>query len=189
MSLDIAARIEEEYGTIAFKTPSIEFGYNKIELREKLSIVDLLIMALTVITPFILFILINFPARFIFIPLIPVILVFVQYHAYFDTVTIDFLQKEIRIENKFYLVNEVRRLLNRRSPIGFSDIAYFLIDDGKNWYSFTGRLSFHMRTTTLYVKPAYKSEIPLASFSFERDARRLGELLQFYVVGKPGRIE
>ena len=189
MAADIVAQIEKEYGEITFRNPSIRFGYNKIELFRKLSITERLLILLIIIFPLTLFMLISFPVEFIFFPLVYILLIFFQYHTIFDAITIDFLQKEIKIENKFHIINSIRNLLRRPLLINFSEVAYFLIDDGGRWFSFTRHLHLHMRTTTLYVRTMHKSEIPLANFNFERDARRLGELLQYYIVGKPGIIE
>jgi hypothetical protein len=60
----------------------------------------------------------------------------------------------------------------------------------KEGFTFPGRsFNINIRKTSLFIKPKYKSPIALASFQFEREARRLGELLQFYIVGKPGIID
>ena len=192
MSKDIAAEIEKEYGEITFKDPNIAFGYNKIEITHKFGLYTKIFLLLSLVP--LICILIFFPIPFqgflILIPFFWLASLAYSYYDYFDKLTIDFLNKELRIENKFSMVNKIRRLFKRTTFIPFQEVQHFMIDDGKPHYGFQGRsFTMHIRKTSLSVKPKYHPHIVLASFRFEREARRLGELLQFYVVGKPGIIE
>jgi hypothetical protein len=195
MSKDIASQIEKEYGTIEFKHPAIDFGYNKIEIRSRFNVYNWIFLLLTFVPVIIVALVIDFPlfSFFILIPVITLFSLFYKLHRYFDTVSIDFLNKELTIINKIGLINMVRRWLKIKTEIPFIDIAYFTTDDGKRNYMMIPlpeiSLIRGMRKTSLYVKPKFTSAKLLASFQFEREARRLGELLQFYVVGKPGIIE
>lgn len=192
MSKDIAAEIEKEYGEITFKDPNIAFGYNKIEITYKfgLSTKIFLLLSLVPLICILIFFTIPFKGFLIIIPLFWLPSLAYSYYDYFDTLTIDFLNKELRIENKFSILDMIRRLFKRTTLIPFHDVQHFMIDDGKPHYGFQGRsFSMHIRKTSLFVKPKYRPPIVLASFRFEREARRLGELLQFYVVGKPGIID
>lgn len=195
MSKDLAAQIEKEYGTIAFRHPAIDFGYNKIEIRSGFNsyykIFVLLVFVCVIVVAFV----IDFPALgfFILIPIIALFISFYKLHRYFDIVSIDFLNKELTIINTIGLINMIRRWLKIRTEIPFNDIAYFTTDDGKRNYMMIPlpeiSLIRGMRKTSLYVKPKFTSPKLLASFQFEREARRLGELLQFYIIGKPRIID
>jgi len=190
--MDIAAEIEKEYGAITFKDPNMEFGYNKIEISYNFDLYTKIFLLLSLIP--LICILVFFPlpfqGLFIIIPFFWLFSLAYTYYDYFDTNTIDFLNKELRIENKFTIVNDIRRLFRKTTLVPFSEISYFMIDDGKPHYEFRGKsFNMYMRKTTLFVKPKYQPALVLASFRFEREARRLGELLQFYVVGKPGIID
>lgn len=189
---DIAAEIEREYGPISFKEPIIEFGYNKIEIAHKIDIYTKIFFLLSLLPLVGLFIFLDFAfiSFFIAIPFISLLTVFFKYYDHFDKITVDFLNKELAIENKLSIVNMVRRFFKRTTLIPFQEVQHFMIDDGKPHYSFQGRsFTMHIRKTSLFVKPKYQPPVVLASFRFEREARRLGELLQFYVVGKPGIID
>jgi hypothetical protein len=188
---NIADEIEREYGSIGFKEPIIEFGYNKIEIIHKFDIYTKIFFLLSLLPLAGLFIFLDFAfiTFFMAIPFISLLIVFYKYYDYFDKITIDFLNKELVIENKFSIVNAIRRFLKKTTFIPFQEIHHFMIDDGKPRFMLPGRFEIDIRKTSLSVKPKFKSSIVLASFQFERDARRLGELLQFYVVGKPGIIE
>jgi hypothetical protein len=112
------------------------------------------------------------------------------YRNYFDKITIDFISKELIVENKLPLINSIRKLIKIATTVSFNDIAYFTTDDRKPGLIFPrSPINEGMRKTFLFVKPKYNAPICLAIFQFERDARRLGELLQFHVVGKPGFIK
>lgn len=195
MSKDIAAQIEKEYGTIEFNHPSIDFGYNKIEIRSGFNTYAKIFLLLTFVPVIIVAFLLNFPLDgfLILILLITLFSSFHKLHGYFDIISIDFLNKEITIINKIGLINVVRRWLKIKTEIPFNDIAYFTTDDGKRNHMMLplpeNPFNIGMRKTSLHVKPKFTSSKLLASFRFEREARRLGELLQFYIVGKPGIIE
>jgi hypothetical protein len=192
MSKDIAAEIENEYGEITFKDPTISFGYNKIEITYKFGLYTkiFLLLSLIPLVSILIFLPLSFGGFLILIPFFWLASLAYSYYDYFDKFTIDFLNKELRIENKFSIVNRFRRLFKRTTLIPFQEVQHFMIDDGKPDYGFQGRsFTMHLRKTSLFVKPKYRLPIVLASFRFEREARRLGELLQFYVVGKPGIIE
>jgi hypothetical protein len=186
MANDIAAEIEKEYGEFKFTDPVITFGYNKIGFQQKLNIFGKAFLILCVLFPVTFLLFYDLPAPTIFTISFSIvnILVFYEYHRRWDVVTIDFIKKEITIVSEFFFINVVRKFFSARTIILFGNIAYFNVDDGKRIYYFTDRLSLSMRRTTLYVKPAHKQEIALVNFRFERDARRLGELLQYYAVGR-----
>ena len=195
MSKDIAAQLEKEYGTVAFNDPIIDFGYNKIEIRSRLNtyakifllLIFVPVIAITFIADFPL------PGFVIMISIITLFSLFYKLHRYFDTVSIDFLNKELTIINKIGLINMVRRWFKIKTEIPFNEIAYFTTDDGKRSYMMLPLpevpLNLGIRKTFLYVKPKFTSAKLLASFRFEREARRLGELLQFYITGKPRIID
>jgi hypothetical protein len=189
MSRDIAGEIEKEYGQINSSFPFIVFGYNSIEMRQRPGFTDyafLLTGPAGICSMFILFV--SPPVLLLIVLLLFFISVIIyNYHGFFDTITIDFLQKELRIENKFSVINSLRKFFNKKTNISFNDIAYFMIDDGKRPYHYKrAPFNLYRRRTTLFVVPAYKRPVSIVHFQFERDARRLGELLQYYIVGKPG---
>jgi len=193
MSKDIAAQIEKEYGTTKFNDPAIDFGYNKIEIRSRLNTYAKIFLLLIFVPVIVIVLVIDFPLLSFFI-LISIIITLLsllyKLHGYFDIVLIDFLNKELTIINKIGLINMARRWFKIKTEIPFNDIAYFTTDDGKKNYMMLPlpeiSLNLGMRKTFLYVKPKFTSAKLLASFRFEREARHLGELLQFYIVGKPG---
>ena len=49
MSKDIAAEIENEYGEITFKDPTISFGYNKIEITYKFGLYTKIFLLLSLV--------------------------------------------------------------------------------------------------------------------------------------------
>lgn len=184
--MDTAAAIEKEYGQFAFKDPSIKFGYNKIELQQKFNVFGKAFLILCVVFPVSFLLFYDLPAPTIFTIAFAIVnlLAFYEYHRRWDIITIDFTRKEIQIVSEVFFINIMRKFFRARTIILFSNIAYFNTDDGKRLFYFTDRFSFSTRRTTLYVKPAHKQDVALASFRSEKDAKRLGELFQYYIVGK-----
>src|ERR1700752_1680487 len=152
MSKDIAAEIEKEYGPVAFKHPVILFGYNKIEITQKFDIYTKIFLLLA-LTPLIgLFFVLDFSlvGFFMAIPFICLFGLFYNYHNYFDKIAIDFLNKELTVTNRFWIVNKTRKLIKINSEIPFQDISYFMIDNGEPKYMLPGRSSnFYMKKTSL----------------------------------------
>jgi len=188
MSKDIAAEIERQYGDITFDHPIIGFGYNKIEIKEKFDVYMIIFLAIVLGAIVTFFFWVNVPFPWYFIPalFISILSVFYIYNNHFDKITIDFLSKEIAIENRMPFINSYRRLVKRPLLIPFSDIAYFITDHKGRDFVLPGRLlgNMYVRKTSLYVTPKFKTPFLLATFQFERDARRLGELLQYHIVGR-----
>ena len=186
MGNDIAAEIEKKYGPPKFGDPVIKFGYNKIELQQKFNIFGKAFLILLVVFPlsFLLFYDLPAPTLFTIAFVIANLLAFYEYHRRWDIITIDFTRKEIMIVSEVFFINIMRKFFSARTIILFSNIAYFNTDDGKRIYYFTDRFSFSSRRTTLYVKPGHRQEVALVNFRFGKDARRLGDLLQYYVVGR-----
>ena len=190
MAQNIAAEIEKEYGQPTFNDPSIKFGYNKIEIQQKLNIFGKAVLILCILFPVAFLLFYDLPAPTIFIIAFVLfdINILYEFHRRWDLITIDFAAKEITIENRFWLINSVRRFLATRTNISFEHIIYFIIDDGRRLFNFTDKYSFSARRTILYVKPAHRTGIELANFRFESDATRLGGLLQHYIVGRPVQL-
>jgi|GEM_PF-2375684 len=184
--MDPAAEIEKEYGKFNFTDPIITFGYNKIEFRQKFNIFGKALLILLILFPLAFILFYDLPSPFIFIAAFVLfnINVLYEFHRRWDIITIDFMRNEIIIVSDFFFINIIRKFFSARTIIPFDKIAYFNIDDGKRLFYFTEKNSLSMRRTTLFVKPAYKQDVALVNFRFERDARRLGELLQNYVVGR-----
>ncbi len=190
MAQNIAAEIEKEYGQPAFTDPSIKFGYNKIEIQQKLNIFGKAVLILCLLFPVTFLLFYDLPAPTIFIIAFVLfnINILYEFHRRWDLITINFETKEITIENRFWLINSIRKFLATRTNISFEHIIYFIIDDGRRLFNFTDNYSLSARRTTLFVKPAHKTGIELAHFRFERDATRLGGLLQHYIVGRPVQL-
>ncbi len=190
MSRDFAAEIKKQYGHVRFNHPIIEFGYNKIEINEKFDVYMIIFLAIGLGAIVTLFFMVDVPFPWYFIPALFIFLlsIFYVYNNHFDKITINFLSKELTIENRLSFINSYRRLVKRPVLIPFSEIACFMIDHKGRDFALPGRLlgNMYIRKTSLYVTPKYRTPILLATFQFERDARRLGESLQFYIVGKPG---
>lgn len=182
MSKDIAAEIEKRYGDVDFAYPLIYFGYNSIRLRGRLSELESVYYFM-------------FPIVFIWIPIFIVdsialtilfILLFIYsiFHGMLilDIVNIDFLRKEVFISNKFQIVNYLRKIFRRPTKISFNEIIEF-----KNYRRPSGR--FVSRGNVLVMKTYDHRPIKIAEFQFERESRYLAELLNEYIVGKPGIID
>jgi hypothetical protein len=186
MATNIAAEIEKEFGEVTFIDPSIQFDFNKIRIQQKLNVIGKGYLIFWTLAPVLLFIVFPHSVRLLFfVPLMLVVLAFLyQYHRCWDVITIDFTERKISIRNKFFPINFARKFFSARTTLPFDKIAYFSTDDGKKFYYFSERNSLTMARTMLYVKPAFKQDVALASFRFEKDAKRLGELFQYYIVGK-----
>lgn len=188
MSKDIAVEIAKQYGDIKFDHPIIKFGYNKIEIKETFDVYMIIFLAIVLCAIVTFFFMVNVPFPLYFIPALFIFLlsVFYVYNNHFDKITIDFLSKELTIENRMPFINSYRKLVKRPLLIPFSDIGYFMTDHKGRDFMLPGRLlgNMYVRKTSLYVTPKFKTPILLVTFQFERDARRLGELLQYHITGK-----
>src|SRR5687768_17170988 len=108
MSKDIAAEIQKEFGPINFRSASVKFDYNKIEITQRLTLFEKAFFILGIAANLILIAALNFKNWYPGIMLIIMLLVLfvANYYRILDRVIIDFMQKEIRIENKLSLINE-----------------------------------------------------------------------------------
>jgi hypothetical protein len=95
---------------------------------------------------------------------------------------IDFVNKEILISNPIWLVNDLRKVFKRPTKIFFHNISSF-----KNYKRSTHW--FKSRQNVLVVKRFDYPPVKIARFQFERDSRTMAELLNQYIVGKPGIID
>jgi hypothetical protein len=177
MSKDIAADIEKRYGDIHFYYPKISFGYNFIELTGHLSFYEKINFFIPIVVACLLFFLINNSAFAI------LVLVMYIYYLYdkiliLDVIKLDFLRKEIEISNNFPGINYARKIFKRPTLISFHEIVEF-----KNYKRSPGQLT--PRGNVLVMKTYDHSPIKIAQFRFEIESRRLAELLNEHIVGKP----
>lgn len=177
MAVNIAGEIEKEYGRIIFDDPVIHFEYNIIKFEEKIIFDQKLYFIISLIALIIVILILKMDVLTIFFS---VALLYNLYSltASLDVVIIDFFKKEIEISNKFPPANYLRRVLKRPSVIMFQDIIEF-----KNYLRLSSWIK--ERRNVLGIRNYHFTPIKIAKFRFERDARRLGELLQHYIVGKP----
>lgn len=179
MAVDIAGQIEKEYGLVSFSNPVIHFGFNTIEIAKKTSLYQNIFLAGSIVTVSFFLLLINPPAILAVLMIIGWgLAVFYNYYDYFDTVIINFHDKEIIFDNKFRLVNIIRRKLLRTTSLAFNEVSHFEVRGSG--------FSIKQETRTQLVAKSFDHlPLTLAAFRFERDARRLGELLQHYITDKP----
>jgi hypothetical protein len=199
MSKDIAAEIQKEYGTINFNNPSILFGYNKIEITQRLTLFEKIFFILGIAANLVFTIALDFQTWYPVIMLLIILAtIFVlNYCRLFDIITIDFLSKEIRIESTVSLINKIKRLLNRKTIFQFYEIVTFATSTFSSPSGFNrrpyglrvGRFLLTERRTYLIAHPYDTPPFEIINCRFERDARRFGEFLQDHIVGKPGIIE
>ncbi len=98
MADNIAAFIEKEYGNIDFKSPVINFGYNVIELKERISLPEKILVFTSLAIFLGILSVINPPIMMALSVIIAVLLLLLyQYYPLFDRIIIDFTGKEIRL--------------------------------------------------------------------------------------------
>jgi hypothetical protein len=185
MPKDIAAEIENQYGNINFSYPRIYFGYNSIELRGILSELEEVYFVIPIAFIWIpLFVMARSVFTILFIFFYIAMYIYYCYEKIFvlDIIKIDFENKEILISNQFRIINFLRKIFRRPITISFNDIIEF-----KNYKRAAGR--FVSRGNVLVVKTYDHSPIKIAQFQFEGESVQLSQLLNQYVVGKPGIIE
>ena len=183
MATDIARQIEKEFGEISFTSPSIQFDFNNISITRKYNLLEKITFIPAIAFPFIILFIINPPFIFILILFLFIILSFlINNYKDFDTISIDFSNREIIIQNKLWIVKRVREIFKKKPAIRFEEISHFEFGIAKTF------LDTKIKNT-LVIKSFDHSPVFIASFNFERDGRRLGELLQYYVVGKPKLIK
>jgi hypothetical protein len=199
MSIDIADEIQKEYGPLNFTNASIKFEYNKIEITQKLTLFEKIFFILGIVANLILMAALGFKNWYPGIMLIIIlsILFVLNYYRIFDRIVIDFSHKEIRIQNKLSLVNEIKKIIKRKTVYEFYEVATFKTSSFSSISGFNrppyglrvGRFLLTEIRTYLVACPFDYSPFEIISSRFERDARRFGELLQYYIVGKPGIIK
>lgn len=182
MATNVAGEIEKEYNSLSVDIPTISFGFNIIWIAEKLSVLQKIYMAAGTIFLFGLLFYINPPVIFSALLLLIILSVlFYNYHSLFDKVIIDFNHKEITLRNKFRIVTGIRKKIGKTVTLPFKDISHFEVQ-----YS---RFSFSTPTySQLIVKSFDHAPLVIGSFQSERNARRLGELLQYHITGRPRSI-
>ncbi len=178
MATNIAGEIEKEYGEVSFNNPAILFGYNSIVVTEKVSLNQKISLVVSLLAGFSLLFFTKPPLTIaaIFIILWTISLFGYSYKL-FDTITIDFNHKEIKLNNKFSFVDSIRKKIGKTTVLTFNEVSHFETASGS--FSF-----MYERNSRLIIKSFDHSPLIIAAFRFERDARRLGELLQYYITGK-----
>ena len=179
MALNIAGEIEKEYGGVSFNNPVILFGFNTIVVTEKASLNQKISIVVSLLAGFSLLFFTK-PSLIIAAIFIAIwaISLFGYSHKFFDTITIDFNHKEIKLNNKFSFVDSIRKKIGKTTVLTFNEVSHFEIASGS--FSF-----IYERNSRLIIKSFDHSPLTIAAFRFERDARRLGELLQYHITGKP----
>ena len=181
MSRDIAADLGQQFIQMNFKDPRITYGYNCVSFRQHMSLFQKIYIAIGMLSIIAVFLWFHFPLHYLILFLaIPVAGIIFEYSEHFNVKEIDFMNKELRIKSNLPFVDLVRRKMKRKLIIPFSDIAGFILEEGK--FSL-----YRERRTQLLASSFDHSPVTIASFRFERDARRVGELLQFYVTGNPNK--
>lgn len=179
MSTNIAAEMEKEFGQIRFHSPMILFGFNTVQFRHRLPLFEKIFLAIGLICMAFIFIFFKFPIFYFLIAGIIVLAsVIYEYHELLDTVEIDFVSAEIRLTNRIGFIKPARQFFNHSTTIRFDEISHFETNEGKFFF-------FKKRKTSLLVKSVDQSPLIIAYFDLENDARRMRELLQFHIVGKP----
>ena len=181
MAVNIANEIEKRYGEVDFFDPIITFGSDEIQFESKLTFVEEL------------YVFIGFLALFITVFIahslwMTVVFGASQLYYIYELITsrniakIDFLNRKLHISNPIWLIDDLRKILKRPSEISFDKIKSF-----KNYK----RPTYWMksRQNILVVKTFDHSPTEIAKFKFEKDSRTMSELLNQYIVGKPGFID
>lgn len=179
MATNVAGEIEKEYGSLSVDIPTISFEFNIIGMAEKLSMLQKIYMAASTVFLFGLLFYINPPVIFSALLLLIILSVlFYNYYSLFDKVIIDFNHKEITLRNKFRIVTGIRKKIGKTVTLPFKAISHFEVQ-----YS---RFSFSSPTYSLLIVKSFDhAPMVIGSFQSERNARRLGELLQYHITGKP----
>ena len=181
MTVNIANEIEKKYGQVDFFDPIITFGSNEIQFESKLTFSEELYAFIGFLALFI----IAFIAHSLWMT---VIFGAAQLYYIYELITsrniakIDFLNRKLHISNPIWLVDDLRKILKRPTEISFHDIKSF-----KNYKRPTRWIK--SRQNILVVKTFDHSPTKIARFRFEKDSRTMSELLNQYIVGKPGFIE
>ncbi len=182
---NLAAEIQKEYGPITFKDPRIRFDQQCISVRQHMSISQMIYVALGLLSIIVVFIWFHFPISYLLLSIsLPLAGIIYEYWNHFNVKEIDFAHKEIRIRNRLPFVNLIRRKMNKRSRVPFHDISHFMTDDTRFTISLPRAGYMKERRTELKVKFFDYAPLVIGSFRFEREARRLGELLQIHIIGK-----
>lgn len=179
MALNISGEIEKEYGEVNFNSPVILFGFNTIVVTEKISLNQKISLVVSLLAGFSLLFFTKPPLTIaaVFIAMWAISLFGYSYKL-FDTITIDFNHKEIKLNNKFSFVDSIRKKIGKTTVLTFNEVSHFEIA--------SGRFSFiYERNSRLVIKSFDHPPLTIAAFRFERDARRLGEILQHHITGKP----
>jgi hypothetical protein len=171
MSSDFASEIEKQLGEIKYKNPALQFGYNIISLSNKMSLFDKIMINVSLLPVFLSFF--YFPALVTGLTLLAYLFNIIFYSFRLSTTEIDFSKNEVRISYRWYIAQRIAQLIKKQTILEFHQIANF------NTKSIIDRSEF--RKTKLNIILFDTSPIVIAYFQFERDARKLAELLQFFI--------
>ena len=181
MVTNIANEIEKRYGLVDFFDPIITFGNNEIQFESKLTFVE----ELYAFVGFLALLITVFIAHSLWMT---VVFGGAQLYYIYELITsrniakIDFLKRQLYISNPIWLVDDLRRIFKRQTEISFHEIKSF-----KNYKRPTHWMK--SRQNILVAKLFDQSAIKMTKFKFELDSRTMAELLNQYVIGKPGIIE
>jgi hypothetical protein len=175
MSLDFASEIEKQLGEVNYKDPAIEYGYNRISLSNKISLPDKTMMIVSFLPVFLS--LFYFPALITGLTLLASVFNIIFFSFGLKTTEIDFFKKEVLINYRWFITQRIAKLIKKHTLLEFHQIATFKTE------SFIKRGEF--RKTKLNIMLYDTSPIVIAYFQFERDARKIGELLQFFILKRP----
>lgn len=181
MAINLGNEIEKRYGQVDFFDPIITFADNEIRFESKLTFVE----ELYAFTGFLALFITVFIAHSLWMT---IVFGTAQLYYIYELITsrnivkIDFLKRELHIPNPIWLVDDLRKIFKRPTEIYFHQIKSF-----KNYKRPTHWMK--SRQNILIVKTFDHSPTKIARFRFERDSRTMSELLNQYIVGKPGFIE
>jgi hypothetical protein len=174
MSRNIAGEIEKEYGDYTFKSPKIYFGYNKIEISNGPLLIEKLLILPGIV--FLVFMLLYFDFSIppFFLIILGVLCIYVMFLLFqYKKTEIDFLNGEIKISNFWKAAEFIDKIQNKKKLFSFAEIAGF-----ENRVSKRGQ---ELRKNILVMVAFDHSPVNIAAFPFERESRRLGELLFRYI--------
>jgi hypothetical protein len=175
MSVNFASEIEKQLGEVNYKNPAIQFGYNKISLSNKISLPDKTMMIVSALP--VLLSLFYFPALITGLTFLASAFNIIFFSFGLKTTEIDFFKNEVRINYRWFITQRIAKLIKKHTLLEFHQIANF-----RTKSSITRR---EFRKTKLNIMLYDTSPIVIAYFQFERDARKLGELLQFFIKKRP----
>lgn len=175
MSLDFASEIEKQLGEVNYKDPAIEYGYNRISLSNKKSLAEKIMLMVSLLSVFLSFF--YFPALVTGLTFLASVFNTIFFSFGLKTTEIDFLKNEVRINYRWYITQRIAQLIKKQTLLEFHQIANFKTE------STIKRSEF--RKTKLNIMLFDTSPIVIAYFQFERDARKLAELLQFFIKKRP----